>query len=100
MVASPIAIELSSARREMPFGSAASTDSDPQTPPQSFINLVASGLIFLGATAKDCLFYFGDCASHLNAARASVGAVEGCAATPYALFVVQNVEANLCTFIA
>jgi hypothetical protein len=62
-------------------------------------HLVASG-IMLGTTSQNGLLDFGDCLGHLNAARAGLGAVEGGTAAPHALFVVQNLEANLGSFVA
>jgi len=53
----------------------------------------------LGATAKYRLLHFGDCFGDFNSSRAGFGAVEGCAATPHAFFVIQNVEAHLCSLV-
>jgi hypothetical protein len=54
----------------------------------------------LGFASKNRLFYLRDCLRHFDTSRASLGAVEGGAATPYALFVVQDVKANLGSFVA
>ena len=47
----------------------------------------------LGATSQHGLLDLGDRLGHLDAARARLGAVEGRAAPPHALLVVEDVEA-------
>ncbi len=45
----------------------------------------------LAATAKNSLLDLSDCLGNFNTSRASLGAVEGGAAAPDTLFVVQDV---------
>jgi hypothetical protein len=45
----------------------------------------------LAATAKNCLLYLSNSLSYFNSSRASLGAVEGGAAAPDTLFIVQDV---------
>jgi hypothetical protein len=51
-------------------------------------------------SAQDGLLDLCDCLGYLNTARAGLGAVEGGAATPNALFVIQDVNANLSTLVS
>src|SRR5689334_8000870 len=54
----------------------------------------------VGPAAQDRLLDLGDRLRHLDAARARLGAVEGRAAAPHALLVVEDVEAHLGALVA
>ena len=62
-------------------------------------HLVASG-IMLGTTSQNGLLHFGYCLGHLDAAWASLGAVEGGATAPNTFFIVQDVQSDLGSFIS
>lgn len=49
----------------------------------------------LEATGQDSLLDFSDSLGHLNTAGACLGAVEGGAAPPYALFIVEDFQAHV-----